>query len=313
MLRIIKNVQGTVSEGKLADVNPLRKVIWIDLLDPTKQELKAIAEATKLDIEDLKISLDEDERPHTLELDGYTLFVFAAPHTTNKKISTTSFGVILSENLVITVHKKAIKAVDKVASIPHLNLKSPMRTTQSLMFRLFDHVINDYFNLFDEIEDKIDKIEDIVFTNPDKATVKSIFNVKKTLIYFHKALTANREVITTIEKGYTSLKSSNKKSFGTLYNDITQLIEMEGTYRDILTGTLDIYLSSVSNNLNHVMKKMTAYASMLLVPTLISGIYGMNFRIMPELYWEHGYWFALSLMVLSVLILFFFFKRNKWI
>jgi len=103
-----------------------------------------------------------------------------------------------------------------------------------------------------------------------------------------------------------------------LYNDVTQLIDMEGTYRDILTGTLDIYLSSISNNLNQVMKTLTIVASFVLIPTLISGIYGMNFSKaspynMPELYWQYGYFFALGLMLFSIIFTYIFFRKKGWL
>ena len=103
-----------------------------------------------------------------------------------------------------------------------------------------------------------------------------------------------------------------------MYNDVTQLIDTEGTYRDILTGTLDVYLSSVSNNLGQVMKTLTVISAFVLIPTLITGIYGMNFSKasqynMPELYWQYGYFFALGLMLISMIVAFVFFKRKGWL
>jgi len=93
---------------------------------------------------------------------------------------------------------------------------------------------------------------------------------------------------------------------------------MVGTYRDILTGTLDIYLSSISNNLNQVMKTLTIVASFVLIPTLISGIYGMNFSNaspynMPELFWKYGYFFALGLMLASMILTYVFFRKKGWL
>ena len=95
------------------------------------------------------------------------------------------------------------------------------------------------------------------------------------------------------------------------------MIDTEGTYRDILTGTLDVYLSSVSNNLNKVMKTLTIGASFILIPTLISGIYGMNFQYVPEMHTalgqRFGYYFALGFMVLSVVVSYLFFKKKGWL
>ena len=169
------------------------------------------------------------------------------------------------------------------------------------------------------MDDRIDVIEDKVIEKPDKTTVKSIFTIKKTLIYFHKALTANREVISAIEKEYVAnIDKKNIKRFRALYNDVTQLIDTEGTYRDILTGTLDVYLSSVSNNLGQVMKTLTVISAFVLIPTLISGIYGMNFNNasqynMPELYWQYGYFFALGLMLISMIVAYVFFRKKGWL
>ena len=113
------------------------------------------------------------------------------------------------------------------------------------------------------------------------------------------------------------IDKKNIKRFRSLYNDITQLIDTEGTYRDIMTGTLEIYLSSVSNNLNQVMKTLTIVASFILLPTLIAGIYGMNFHFMPEINTQfgqkYGYYFALFLMAFSILLMYFYFRRKGWI
>ena len=127
-------------------------------------------------------------------------------------------------------------------------------------------------------------------------------------------MAANREVIASIEKEYlTEIDKAGAKRFRTLYNDTVQLVDMSATYRDILTGTLDTYLSSVSNNLNQIMKTLTIGASFVLVPTLIASIYGMNFKFMPELHWKYGYIFSIGIMALSVFATWLFFKRKNWI
>ena len=133
------------------------------------------------------------------------------------------------------------------------------------------------------------------------------------MIFFHKALIGNREVLTGIEKEFLrEIKGANLRRFRYLYNDVTQLIEMVGTHREVLTGTLDIYLTSVSNNMNEVMKRLTVITSFILIPTLISGIYGMNFKGMDEFNWPYGQFFAYGMMFISTLAVFFYFKKNKF-
>jgi magnesium transporter len=173
--------------------------------------------------------------------------------------------------------------------------------------------MDDYFSILDHVEKDIDKLENIVFHNPEKKIVKKIFSLKKTLIFFHKALSANREVLFNIENELTEkIPTSQIKNFRYVYQDTTQLIDMVATYRDILTGALDIYLSSMSHNLNKIMKKMAAFGSLVLVPTFITGLYGMNFKFMPEIGWEKGYLFAWLLIISSILFLYNYFRKNEW-
>ena len=127
-------------------------------------------------------------------------------------------------------------------------------------------------------------------------------------------MTADREVISNIERGMAKfINKNNVAKYRPLYDDIIQLIDMETTYREILTGTLDIYMSSVSNNMNVIVKKITAYGSLILVPTLIAGVYGMNFSNMPELDWKYGYYFALCLMLFSIIGLYIYFEKKDWL
>ena len=153
-----------------------------------------------------------------------------------------------------------------------------------------------------------------MYENPNKKVVEDIFTVKKTLIFFHRALSANREVITSIEKEYlTDIEKKHVKQFRSLYNDVIQLIDIVSTYRDILTGTLDLYLSSVSNNLNMVVKKMTSLTIIIMIPTFIATIYGMNFKFMPEVNLPYGYFLVWGIIVLSGIGSYLYFKKMDWI
>jgi magnesium transporter len=143
--------------------------------------------------------------------------------------------------------------------------------------------------------------------------VQAIFRLKRTLVYFHKAMIANRDVLMSLQKEYgKKVRNDVQRRLIHLYYDVAQLLDMIATYRDILTGSLDIYLTAVNNNMNKVMKKMAAYGTIVLVPTFIVGMYGMNFDVMPEIHWKYGYLFALGLILSSVILLVWYFKRNEW-
>jgi len=321
MLRVYKFQKGGVKAGSLDDLSSTSKC-WAECINPTKKELKSISEKAKISLNELKKVLDEEERPKVSDLENYSVIIVRTPWIHEDEILTTPVSIFISKNKnnVITITLKevnSIKNIKQYIAIKKFDIYE--KGISFFTYRLLDEVLDTYFSILDNLEEKIDYIEDRVVEKPDKMTVEHIFSVKKTLIFFQRSLTANREVITAIEKEYVvNIDKKNIKRFGALYNDVTQLIEMVGTYRDILTGTLDIYLSSTSNNLNQVMKTLTIVASFVLIPTLISGIYGMNFSRnspynMPELYWQYGYFFALGLMLFSVIATYVFFRRKGWL
>lgn len=293
-----------------------KKPIWIDCISPSKTELIKLSEKSGIDLEELRESLDEEERPRVIDTKDYSVIIFKAPLVKEDEIETTPISIFIlkSKNSVITLRLKEMPAVNKIKQHFLTKNKFLEKGVVNFVYRLLDEIINAYFVILDRMDEKIDKIEDKLMGTPKKHVVEEIFKTKKTLIYFYRGLRANREVLTSIVKEYASqIQKKDIKPFKTLYYDTIQLVDTVGTYRDILTGMLDIYLSSVSNNLNIVMKKITAWGALILVPTLISGIYGMNFTHMPELYWKYGYFFALGLMVVSVTIMLIYFKKEDWL
>ena len=321
MLKVYKFQKRGVVSGSLNDLGSATKC-WADIVNPTKKELKDISDKAKIPLNDLKNVLDEDERPKVSDLDNYSLIIVRTPFIEEDEIRTTPVSIFISKNKnnIITITLEEIKSIQKIKNlIASKKIDMFDKGLSFFTYRLIDEILDSYFLILDKLEEKIDYIEDKVVEKPDNLTVSQIFSVKKTLIFFHRALTANREVISSIEQEYVAnIDKKNIKRFRALYNDVTQLIDMEGTYRDILTGTLDIYLSSVSNNLGKVMKTLTVISAFVLIPTLISGIYGMNFNNaspynMPELFWNYGYFFALGLMAISMIGTFIFFKKKGWL
>lgn len=290
--------------------------IWVDCLNPSEAELIGLSKDSEIELGDLKESLDEEERPRVLDRKNYSIIIFKAPLVGEDEIETTPISIFISKtkNNVITLRIKEIPSIVKIKDSILSKDKFLEKGLIYFVFRLLDSIMDSYFSTLDKMDDRIDKIEDKLLDKPEKSVVEQIFHTKKTLIYFSRGLKANREVLTSIVKEYAlQIQKSDIKPFKTLYYDTIQLGDTVSNYRDILTGMLDIYLSSVSNNMNVVMKKITAWGGLILVPTLISGIYGMNFKMMPELYWKYGYFFALGLMAVSVTGLLIYFNKKKWL
>jgi len=174
--------------------------------------------------------------------------------------------------------------------------------------RIMDDCAREYFIFLDLVEDQINTLEDRMLTS-HKDTVKEIFTYKKTLIYFHKSLNANLEAIRRLEK---QVKGDSLTVLRYLHDDIFQLIDMSATYRDLLTGTLEVHLSTINTNMNRIMKRMTAWTTLILLPTFFTGLYGMNFQFMPEITWKYGYIFAWGLILGSILFLLIYFRKKGW-
>ncbi|MFC1649040.1 magnesium/cobalt transporter CorA [Nanoarchaeota archaeon] len=313
MLRVLQENEGAVNSIGLGDLDK-DKLAWIDCMNPSAEEIIELSELLKLAKQDLERCLDEDERPTLEDLENFTLVVFKSPVRDPKNVTTTSFSFLISRNLLVTFRKAKVHGVTKVFESEPDKLKTIFsKGTTYIAYQVLERVMDDYFAILDFVEERIDSVEDRVFTSPEPRLVREIFTLKKTLIYFHKSLSSSREVAGNLEKEMGGhIDNTQAKLFRYVYDDVIQLIDVAATYRDILTGTLDIYLGAMSNNMNIVMKKMAAFGALILIPTLISGIYGMNFIHMPELYMKYGYPLSLGLMVFSVVFMTYYFKRKDW-
>ncbi|MBD3314036.1 magnesium/cobalt transporter CorA [Candidatus Woesearchaeota archaeon] len=315
MLRVFekRGASGQVKEISLDKISHAGTV-WIDAHSPTKQELEEISKKVDIPVSELAEYDDPDERPRVYEKDMYSEIVFAYPLQSHGVRVAPVFVFFFGRQGILTLHRKEVSSTDRI--IKYINdHPALMNSSSDFLHYYLDTLTSEYFHIFDSLSESVDRLEaNMIRSSQKKAmSTEQIFSIKRILIMFHKSLVANRDVISGIEKGY--IKKMTKKEterFRDIYNDTVQLIDVVDMHRDILTGVLETYMTTLSNNMNEVMKKLTAYASLILVPTLISGIYGMNFRYMPELDWRIGYPFALGLMVISVILLYIYFKRKDW-
>ncbi|MBT5023634.1 magnesium/cobalt transporter CorA [Candidatus Woesearchaeota archaeon] len=316
MLRIFRLKKGSVESTKEFSLNAFKskEFTWFDYVNPTDHDLKLVSELAKIPLIDLKEHHGANERPKVYDDKDFSLIVFASPIAKDHEIETGSISIFITKNKhVITLRRHELEPLSRVQN-KLISKPSLLESHSVFVHFLLDEILSEFFHFLDVFDTDVDKVENEIFKKSESSHVSRVFKIKKSLIYFHKSLMANREVITAIEKEYLAAFSKQEsRKFRDLYNDIIQLIDSGETLRDILTGIIDIYLSSVSNNLNAVMKRLTVIASYVLVPTLISGIYGMNFKFMPEIMWEHGYIFALGLMLFSIIAVRWYFKKEGWL
>jgi magnesium transporter len=183
-----------------------------------------------------------------------------------------------------------------------------------LAYALMDAIIDNYFIVLERQGDRIEDIEDELIKDPTPRTVKKVYNIKRELIYLRKVIWPLRELISQVQKEATKLvRKETRLYFRDLYDHIIQLLDTVETYREMTTGMLDLYISTMSNKMNEIMKVLTIIATIFMPLTFIAGIYGMNFKHMPELDWYVGYPLALFIMGAVSIGMLLYFRKKKWI
>ena len=183
-----------------------------------------------------------------------------------------------------------------------------------LAYSLIDAIVDNYFSILEKLGEKVEILEEVIVSNPATETLREIHFLKREMIFLRKAVWPLREVINSMERGESPLIQEGTRVYlRDIYDHTIQIIDTIETFRDMVSGMLDIYLSSVSNRMNAVMKVLTIIATIFMPLTFIAGVYGMNFKYMPELYWRLGYptfWVIILVIAVTMLI---FFKKKDWL
>jgi magnesium transporter len=195
-----------------------------------------------------------------------------------------------------------------------------------LAYCLVDSVIDSYFDVLEKIGDEIELLEENLLDNPSPNTLKHLHQLKRQMVYIRKAVWPVRELINNLERSESALITESTSVYLRDAHDHTiRVIDTVETYRDLLSGMMDLYLSTVSNRMNEVMKTLTIITTIFVPLTFIAGVYGMNFSYkdpdtgvdlpmnMPELYSPYGYLIVWGIMIALVVVLVVYFRRKKWL
>jgi magnesium transporter len=258
-----------------------------------------------------------DQRPKLEDFGDYLFFVLKmiTYDKDENNLLVEQVSLILGSNFVISFQENEGDVFDPVRERIG-NAKGRIRKMGSdyLVYTLIDAIVDNYFIILEQIGEKIEELQEEVLSQPSPATLQTIQETKREMIFLRKSVWPLREAISALQRGESSLITENVVFYlRDVYDHTIQVIDSIETFRDMLSGTLDVYLSSVSNKMNEVMKVLTIIATIFIPLTVIAGIYGMNFKYMPELEWHWAYpviW--VIIIVLGVLMLFGF-RRKKWL
>ncbi len=183
-----------------------------------------------------------------------------------------------------------------------------------LLYSLIDAIVDSYFGVLENMGEEIETVEDVLILNPESQTLETIHRLKRELITLRKAVWPLRELINKLQRNETSIiKDHTKVYLRDVYDHTIQIIDTVETYRDMVSGMIDIYLSSASNRMNAIMKVLKIIATIFMPLTFLAGVYGMNFKHMPEYEWQYGYPLLWLFMIAISGAMLYFFRRKKWI
>jgi magnesium transporter len=307
--------------GRIEDLFPLLDSdtnTWIDIVGIHDTSLME-ALGTHFGIHPLTLEdiLNTGHRPKTEDFDTYVYIVlkmFQYKEDEHMVISE-QVSIILGSRFVMTFQEAPGDVFTPVRDRMHKGKgRIRRRGCDYLAYALIDAIVDQYFYIMEKIGERIEDLEEKLSEDPQIDVIQQIHDLKREVIYLRKQVWPMRDMLSRLTKGeFDLIQEENTIYFGDVYDHITQLIDTNESYRDVLSGLLDLYLSTISNRMNQVMKVLTIVATIFIPITFIAGIYGMNFKYMPELEWPWGYgaiWGVMSAIVVCMVIIF---KKNKWL
>jgi magnesium transporter len=289
--------------------------IWLDIADPSDDELSLIQEEFSLHPLSMEDTRHGNQRP---KLEVFPNYFFVVLHglvlDEQDELIDSEIHAFAGHRFLITIRYEPV--FDLHECLKRWD-RQPELTSEGggfLLYALLDEVVDGYFDTIERFEDLGEDIEDRVFSDePDPGVQESIFRLKRRVVTFRRLVIPLRQVLDLIQEQPGFVTEPLRPYYRDVADHVIRTMEFADTIRDLLTTALEAQLSQVSNRLNVVMKQLTSWAGIVLVPTLIAGIYGMNFLHMPELHWKYGYAYALSVMALSMLVLYRIFKKRDWL
>ena len=262
--------------------------------------------------------LNVEQRAKMEEFNGYIYLVLKMFHLgkNNGEIIPEQVSIILAKNYVVTFQEGIEGDTFQEIRSRIRNNKGIINnmTSDYLVYSLMDSIIDSYFTILEVFGDRIEHLEEELVNNPQKRTLTEIYRIKREMLYIRKSIWPLREAISRLERGESDLVSRNTHLYlRDVYDHTINVLDTIETYRDMLSGMIDIYLSSISNRLNETMKYLALISTIFIPMTFIASIYGMNFEFMPELKWIGGYPFALGIMGVVGLSFLIYFKLKKWV
>lgn len=313
---IVEKKPGKVSEFKYQPGSG--KVSWVNI--DGLNEIEPLEELGKhfglhpLVLEDM---LNTEQRPKIEDYEDYIYIVVKMLYYDTEKLEviTEHQSIVFGRDFVISVGEREGDVFESVRErLRSGNSRIRKMGADYLAYSLLDAIVDNYFIVLEKLGDRIETVEELLVANPSQQELHLINDLKRDMLFLHKYIWPLREVAGLLERGESELVADSTRFYlRDVYDHVIQVMDTTETYRDILSGMLDIYLSSISNRMNEIMKVLTIISTIFIPLTFLAGIYGMNFKYMPELEWRFGYLALIFVMFITALGMLYFFRKKKWL
>ncbi len=295
-----------------------KNLIWIDLLDPTEQELNLVGQEFNFHPLAMEDAAHGHQRPKVDEYEHFFFVIFYSISLNEKtaELEILELKIFVGRNYLVTVHSSPIKELDEAELRWRRHLGKIDAGSATLLYSLLDAMVDRYFPVVDALVEQAEDIEDLVFKGKagDKVFTENLLDLKKIFMQLRRLVSPERDVLNVLTNRDSGIFHENTLIyFRDVFDHLSRVTDTLDLYRDQLSSIMDANLSVTSNDLNKVMRTLTSFSIILMSATLVPAIYGMNFKNIPELNWEFGYFGALALMTGIISSLIFFFKRRKWL
>lgn len=300
-------------DGVVAEVGGL---VWLDLEHPDQDQLLSLQDELELHplvLQDLKLP---HQRPKVDEYERLTMVVLiVARQARRSRLHLSPVTILVGDGYIVTIHRDPVPALqsvrDRWRATPRLVEPHPQ---EMLLYRICEALVSGFFPLVDLFETRIERIEDLLFRSFDRTMLKELLTLRRDLTELRRVVAPPRDVFTRLSRhDDPNVGGFVAPYFTDLVDLVLRLTDTIDTMRERLGTALDSYLTLQSNALNETMKRLTALTVIIMLPTIVTGVYGMNFDLMPELRWVFGYPFALGVIASLMVASWWYFKRRDWL
>jgi magnesium transporter len=320
------------SDGKLRDASREELAalladesvwLWLDVEAPTPEDAALLTDPLHLHPLAVETCREPTSSARLQDFDDHLLLTVheaRLPKTPQSDpFETAEVDVVVGRRFLLTYHEEPVDCVRQLRETILRSPKALVRGPWFLLHDLLDRLVEAYLPVMDAIDDEIERLEDRVTVRPERADLSTTLTLKRSLQRIRRASARHKEILLNLSRDELDIIPDEVQPyFRNVHDHLARVADLAESYRDLLAGVLDAYLSTTSNRLNEVMKFLTVIATVMMPMTCIAGVYGMNFDTskpanMPELGWPYGYLFALGIMAVVGLGMLLYFRFRKWL